>query len=147
MKAFRSVLALLLAVVAVVLVSCGSPKATVPPTYEPEQIAIIQQYATGINEMRDRLPELEPLIRSRRPMEIRALIRGPLGELRAALGNIEQTLLPSDRRQTHSTANDLIKHLENLDSAASTGRYNQASDEYQAVVKDFDRYLDLLPKA
>ncbi|MDY7016538.1 MAG: photosystem II protein PsbQ, partial [Cyanobacteriota bacterium] len=63
MKRLRSIVPLLLALVATVLVSCGGPTvAKTPPTYTPETIAQLDRYMTPIATARGRMSELEDLI-------------------------------------------------------------------------------------
>jgi len=147
MVRFRSFLALILAFVAIVTVSCGSPTKVAEPTYTPELVEILQRDAADIATMRDRTTEIEPFLQDGRPQAARTLIRGPVGELRTRLASVERNLLPVDRPAARQIAQDLIKHLNNLDLAIQGDQYTQAYDQYQAVLGDFDRFLDLIPAA
>lgn len=146
MRRYRSILAIFLALITTLLISCGGPAKTAQPTYTSEQIAIIQRDASDIATMRNRAKEVEAYIRQQQPQAVRTLIRGPLGELRTRVNTITNNLLPTERKEARQTAQDLFNHLVNLDQATQEGRYNQAYEEYQAVLNDFDAFLDLLPE-
>src|SRR4028119_561762 len=94
----RSILSLILAMVAVFLISCGSPTvAKVPPTYTAAQIEQIKEYAPTLLALRDRMSEIPVLIQRRDWIGVRNFIHGPLGELRLKMTYITRNLLPTDQ--------------------------------------------------
>ena len=145
MKNYRSLLAVILAMVTTFLVSCGSPTATKPPTYTPEKIAQIQKYATTVTDLRDKMSLVETNILNRDWVEVGSLIHGPLGELRQKMSYITRELLPQEQKKARETAKDLFTRLESLDLASSDGNYQKAVDNYRAAIKDFDAFLQLIP--
>ena len=94
----RSILSLILAMVAVFLISCSSPTvAKAPPTYTPAQIEQIKEYAPTLLALRDRMSEIPVLIQRRDWIGVRNFIHGPLGELRLKMTYITRNLLPTDQ--------------------------------------------------
>jgi photosystem II protein PsbQ len=144
---YRSILAVILAMVTTFLVSCSSPTATKPPTYTPEKIAQIQKFATAVTEVRDRMPILGNDIQKRDWTEVGSFIHGPLGELRQKMSYITRELLPKEQPAAREAAKDLFVHLENIDAASSSNNYQKAIDNYRAALQDFDAFLQLIPKS
>lgn len=143
---YQSILAVILAMVTTFLVSCSSPTATKPPTYTPETIAQIQNYATTVAELRDRMLSLGNDIQKRDWTEVGSFIHGPLGELRQKMSYITRELLPKEQPAAKEVAQDLFTRLENLDAASSDGNYQKAIDNYRAALQDFDAFLQLIPE-
>ena len=141
----NSILALLLAFFATFLVSCGNAANVPPPTYTSDQIAQIQSYADSIQEMRDRMPELDDLILDKEWQRSMVFIRGPLGDLRRAAKQIAFNALPRDRKALDSAATQLFQDLESVDLAVKDRDYYAADSKYQQALRDFDRFLDLVP--
>ncbi|MFB6275467.1 MAG: photosystem II protein PsbQ [Halothece sp.] len=143
----RSIISLLLAFVAIVLVSCGGAnESTPPPTYSSEQIEQIEQSATPVKQARKRLTELESLLKDKRWSDASSLIHGPLGGLRREMSYVTRNLLPQDQEQAQSFAKELFKDLERLDAAIDNESYSQALQSYDRALRDFDNYLGLLPE-
>lgn len=148
MTRYRSIVGLLLAVVATVLVSCSSaPTAKLPTTYTPDQLETIQQYAAGVQGLRDRIPELESYIRDQDWVNIQSLLHGPYGELRSRMGRLSNTLLPQDKAKAIDLSKDLFKHLELLDESTLVRNQIAAGREFRLVLDDFDAFLALVPEA
>ncbi len=144
-KSYRSLLAVMLAMVMAFLVSCSSPTATKPPTYTPEKIAQIQKYADTVTELRDKISILETNIQNRDWVEVGSFIHGPLGELRQKMSYITRELLPKDQKAAREAAKDFFTRLESIDLASSSANYQKALDNYRAALKDFDAFLQLIP--
>jgi len=150
MKKFQSILAIALALVAVVVFSFGSPaeakrgKAT---TYSAEQLAEIQASAANLTAVRDRLPELAELIQQQDWVFVRNFIHGPLGELRATMSRVSRNLLPDAQKQALKLLRDVFDDLETIDVAAQNRDYKLAIRNYAETLRDFDAFLDLIPKA
>jgi photosystem II protein PsbQ len=146
MRSYRSVLALILAMVATFLVSCGSPKVSKAPTYTTEQITQIRQLASSVAALRDKMPVLEDKIQNRNWTDVGTYIHGPLGELRRNVSYLTRELLPNDQKAASEPAKDLFNRLQNIDAAATKGKYDVAVQNYQAALKDFDDFLQRLPQ-
>jgi photosystem II protein PsbQ len=146
MRSYRSILALILAVVATVLVSCGSPTVKAPPSYSAEQIVQIQKLASTVEALRDKMPVLADKIQNQNWTDVGTYIHGPMGELRRNVSYLTRELLPQDQKAVSSSATDLFSSLQNIDVAATKGNYQVAVQNYQAAMKDFDDILQLLPK-
>jgi photosystem II protein PsbQ len=144
---YQSILAVILAMVTTLLVSCSSPTATKPPTYTPEKIAQIQSYATTVTELRDKMSNLGNDIQKRDWTEVGSFIHGPLGELRQKMSYITRELLPKEQPAAREAAKDLFTRLENLDAASSDANYQKAIDNYRAALQDFDAFLQLIPES
>jgi photosystem II protein PsbQ len=146
MKSYRSILALILAMVTTFLVSCGSPTAIKPPTYTAQEIAQIEQLASTVAALRDKMPILEDKIKNRNWTDVGTYIHGPLGEVRRLITYLTRELLPTDQKAASPVAKDLFQRLENIDVASSKGNYQVAVENYQAALKDFDQFLQQVPK-
>ncbi|NEO83792.1 MAG: photosystem II protein PsbQ [Spirulina sp. SIO3F2] len=145
MKPLRAVFSLLLVVIATVLVGCGGPATKAPLVYTPEKVAELQLYLTPMNEAHDRLGELEGYVDSNDWTNIKSMIHGPFGSLRASAGYINRVLLKPDQKRAVALSEALFDDLEKLDSAASANIPEFADTAYFAVVKDFDAYLNFIP--
>ncbi len=146
MTRYRSILALILAMVMTFVVSCSSPTAKTPPTYTAQQIAQIQQFASSVEQLRDKMSILETSIQNRNWTDVGSFIHGPLGEVRRLLSSVTRQLLPDQQQEAKEVAKDLFTSLENIDVAATSGNYRVAVENYQAALKDFDRFLQLVPE-
>lgn len=146
MRRYRSILALLLAVVTTFLVSCGSPTAKAPVTYTAEQIAQIQKLTSTVAALRDKMPILEDKIQNQNWTDVGTYIHGPLGEVRRNVSYTLRELLPQDQEAASAAAKDLFNRLENIDVASTKRNYQVAVENYQAALKDFDEFLQRVPK-
>ncbi len=146
MTRYRSILALILAVVMTFVVSCSSPTAKTPPTYTAQQIAQIQQFASSVEQLRDKMPILATSIQNKNWTDVGTFIHGPLGEVRRLLSSTTRQLLPDQQKEASEVAKDLFTRLENIDVAATSGNYQVAVQNYQAALKAFDRFLQLVPQ-
>ncbi len=137
---------IVLAFVAVFLISCGSPTVAKVPTYTPEQVAEIQTYASGVSSMRDRMPELQSLIAKKDWTFVRNFIHGPLGELRVKMSAVTRDLLPNAQKPASQAAKDVFDNLVTLDRAAETGDSDLAVLNYNKAIKAFDAFFQLVPQ-
>lgn len=144
---FRSVIAVLLALVTTLLVSCSSPTAAKPPTYTPTQLEQIQRYRTDVSALGDRLPELATLITTRRWTDVRTFIHGPLGELRIRMSKLTRTLLPNAQPRAQEIAQEVFEHLVKIDQAAENTNYELAIRNYNEAIKDLEAFFQLIPSA
>jgi photosystem II protein PsbQ len=138
-------LGIVLAIVATCLVACGGPAAKIPTTYTPTMLQQVELYTPAVTELRDRFPELEGYIQKRDWVNVQSFIHGPMGELRARLGRLGNTLLVKDQPQAKELAKDLFVHLERLDEAAASNQQVVAGQEYRNALDDFDAFLSLVP--
>lgn len=145
-KRYQTILSLLLVVVAVFLVSCGSPKPVAKgPTYTTAQLQEIQKYADDVQEMRDRLLGIPPLVQQERWVDVQSYIHGPLGEMRSRMSRLARSLEPKLQKSALSTANDVFEHLNLIDEATQTRDNRKALLNYNEALKDFDAFLQYLP--
>jgi photosystem II protein PsbQ len=142
---FRSILGVLLAAIAVFMVSCGGSNVSQPTTYSSDQLAQLEIYTPRVTELRDRFPELEDYIQTKDWVDIGSFIHGPMGELRARLGRVAGRLLPQDAAKAKALADDLAVHLERLDAAAQDYNQIEAGKQYREALDDFDAFLSLIP--
>jgi photosystem II protein PsbQ len=143
----RSILSLILAMVAVFLISCGGPTVTKAPlTYTPAQIEQIQEYAPTLIALRDRMSEIPVLIQRRDWIGVRNFIHGPLGELRLKMTYITRNLLPTEqkaaRQITRELFDDLVKVEQSIEESSTSG----AVRNYQAAFADINKFVELIPK-
>ena len=147
MSRLRSLLSLVLVLVATVLVSCSSPQVEIPTTYSPEKIAQLQVYATPIAEARGRMETLQGLIADQNWVDTQTYIHGPLGQLRQEMLGLSRSLLPKDQDKAAALAKEVFGDLERLDAAAKDKISSQAQIQFQEAIADFDNFLDLIPQA
>lgn len=145
MKNYRSILALLLAIVTTFLVSCGSPKAALP-TYTPDKLARIEQLAASVTSLRDKMPILEEKIQARNWTDIGTYIHGPLGELRRYTSSLTRELLPADQKAAKVAEKSLFNSFEKIDVAATKAQSDVAVKSYQEALKDFEAFLQTVPQ-
>lgn len=150
MVSFRSVVAVVLTVVLAFLILWGSPAEaarTAPkPTYTAAQLEQIQQYVTELEEMSDRLLELPTLVQQEDWVNVKNLIHGPLGELRAVMFRLSRNLLDSKSQKVAQKASrEVFKHLVAIDEAADARDATKAFRNYNELLKDLDTFLQLIP--
>jgi photosystem II protein PsbQ len=147
MRRFRSILALCLVLVTILLVSCGSPTSVAKgPLYTDVQLTQIQKSAVDIQELRDRLLELPPLIQANDWVDVGAFIHGPLGELRAKMARLSRALVPDAQISASKSAKDVFGHLNAIDEAAQTRDVQKALRNYNEALKDFDVFFSQIPE-
>lgn len=143
----RSILSLILAMVAVFLISCGSPTvAKAPPTYTPAQIEQIQEYAPTLLALRDRMSEIPVLIQRRDWIGVRNFIHGPLGELRLKMTYITRNLLPTEQKTARQITRELFDDLVKVEQAIEENSTQGAVRNYQTALADINKFVDLIPK-
>ncbi len=147
MKIFRSVLSLMLVLVATVLVSCGSPKVSAPPTYTPEKLQVIKTYRIPVDVARNKMNTLGEFIQNEDWVNVKSFIHGPLGFLRRDFRYLSDALLPDDKVQATELAQDIFTRLENIDVAAEEKDYKVAKAQFNQALDDFEAYIDLIPEA
>lgn len=147
---YRSIFAVMLALVMALLLSVNSVEAAKvkkPLTYTPDQLEQLGEYVGDLQEMRDRLPELGTLINQKDWTFARNLIHGPLGELRIKMQNVARTLLPDAQPDARKLAKEVFDDLVAIDLASQNRNFQTAIKKYAEVLKDFDNFLGLVPEA
>lgn len=147
MTRIRSILALVLVCVTVLLVSCGSPAVKAPPTYSATQIEEIQRIASKIEPTRDRMQQLATQIQNRDWNNVRSFIHGPLGQVRSDMLHLAEDLFPDAKRKALEASKGMFSHLVEIDQAAQEGNYTQAIRNYAEAIKDFDAFMQLIPNS
>ncbi len=146
MKRYRSVLSLMLAAIAVFLVSCGGAPAAKGPLYSPTQLAQIQKYSVDVENLRARMLDIPPLVQQGQWTDVQSYIHGPLGELRTKMSNLARMLEPKQARPAAlATAKAVFGHLNQIDEATITNDSRKAFLNYNEALKDFDAFLNLIP--
>jgi photosystem II protein PsbQ len=147
MMKYRSVLSVILAAIAVFLVSCSSPAPKVQgPTYTPQQLEQIQNYLADVKELRDRLLEIPPMVQKQEWVDVQTFIHGPLGELRFKMGKLARSLEPKLQKPALAAAQEVFEHLILIDEATQTRDSRKALFNYNQTLKDFDAFLSLVPQ-
>lgn len=144
---YRSVVALFLAFITSLMLTACSSAPKKPPTYSNTQLESIQRYASDLQTMRDRLPELATLITKQDWTFTRNFIHGPLGELRVTMAGVTRNLLPDAKPGAQTISQTVFEDFEAIDLAAQDGNYSKAIKEYAAALKDFDAFLGVVPPA
>ncbi|MGK7937272.1 MAG: photosystem II protein PsbQ [Xenococcaceae cyanobacterium] len=146
MKILRSILPVILLLVTTLLVSCGGPNASAPPTYTPEKLAQIQTYRISVDKARERMPELSDLIQEENWVDTRTFIHGPLGLIRRNMTYLSNALLEEDAEKATPLAKEVFKNLDDIDAAAKESNYSAAISEFNQAISNFDAYLELIPQ-
>lgn len=147
MARYRSILSLVLVLLATFLVSCSGPTvATAPPTYTAAQVAKIQEYVPEVLTVRDRATELQRLIQTKQWIKVGNFIHGPMAEARLSMNYIASNLLPKDQAPAREIVRDMLDHLVKIDQAADTANYQKAVINSQAAFTDIDNFLKLIPQ-
>ena len=146
MKIFRPILSLILVLATTLLVSCGGPNASAPPTYTPEKLQKIQTYRIPLDIARQRLPELGEAIANENWSNADSFIHGPLGLIRRDLTYLSNALLPDEQEPALNVAKDIFRHFENIDAAVREQNYTAAINQYKEVTSDLDAYASLIPQ-
>jgi photosystem II protein PsbQ len=142
---YRSILKVLIALVAVLVVSCSGPAAKAP-TYSSQQIQQIQQYASRIESASDRLSELQTLVEGKKWNDVRSFIHGPLGELRLQMVNLSRELFPSAQKQSLAQSKEIFNHFVKIDEAAQSGNSDLANRNLSEVIEDIKAFLRSVPQ-
>ncbi|MGF1590031.1 MAG: photosystem II protein PsbQ [Pleurocapsa sp.] len=146
MKIFRPILSLILVLATTLLISCGGPSASAPPTYTPEKLQKIQTYRIPLDIARQRIPELGESIANEDWVNASSFLHGPLGLIRRDLTYLSKALLPDEQEPALNVAKDIFKHFENIDAAVNEKNYTVAINQYKEVVSDLDAYASLIPQ-
>lgn len=146
MARYRTILSLIIVIVATFLVGCGSPTVKIPQTYTVAQVEQIQQYIPDIVTLRDRMRELPTMIKRRDWVDVSNFIHGPLGELRLQMTYVTRNLLPKDQETARQATRDLFDDLVRIEQAAEKGNSQVAVQNYQTALADINKFLELIPQ-
>ena len=143
----RSWLTPIVAMLAFVLVSCGSPtKVAIPTTYSEGQIQQIQFYIPNFVEAKDRLDDLTKEINEQDWQEVQSIMRGPFGETLQNMKYAARNLLPKDQEYANATTRAIFDDFISIDTAAANKNVYDAQRGYDAAVRDFEQFLSILPE-
>jgi photosystem II protein PsbQ len=142
----RPLFSVLLAFIAVFVVSCSDAQVKAP-TYSAAQLAQIQTAGSNITKIRDRLPELASLIQERNWNDVKSFIHGPLGEIRTRMAGLSRELLPGSKEKALAASKEVFVHLNKIDEAADNNDYQAAIRNYAEALKDLETFDSFLPKA
>lgn len=145
MRRFRSILSLFVAAIAIFLVSCSSAPVARGPVYTTAQLAQIEQYTTGVTELRDRLLEIPPLVQKQNWVDVQSFIHGPLGELRVRMSRLARSLEPKVQSKALQAAKEVYEDLNLIDEATLTRDSKKALLSYNRTIKDFEAFLKYVP--
>ncbi|MGF1512454.1 MAG: photosystem II protein PsbQ [Elainellaceae cyanobacterium] len=145
MARYRSLLSCLLAAIAIFIVSCGGSTEAALPSYSDADIAQIEAYVADIDQLRDRLTELPEMARKARWSDVDSLIHGPLGELRFKMSSIARKLDESKQADARSVSREVFDHLIAIDEAATAQSYERALLNYNGILEDIERFVQLTP--
>lgn len=144
---YRSILALCLTLITVLLLTLSHPgMAQAATTYTPAQLEKVQTYRDKVQTVRDRMPKLATLIENRRWTDVRSIIHGPFGQLREDMLRAARALAPADQKAVTEAAKGIFGHLVEIDEAAENTDYRQAIRNYAEAIKDFNTFFDALPQ-
>ena len=146
MKLYRSTLAVALALVMALMASVVQPIAPAfAATTATPSLEQVQRLTTDLQELRDRMPAVEAAIAAQNWNDVRSVIHGPMGELRARMLRLADTLSPADQRRAQGAVKSAYAHLNDLDVAARTKNATAAAQQYQEVINNIDTVLLLSP--
>jgi photosystem II protein PsbQ len=149
MARFRSILTVVFTVALAFLLISSHPAAAArsssPSPYTAAQLEQIQRYAADVDELRDRILELPTLIQQQKWVDVKSLIHGPLGELRARMSRLSRSLDPKAQKTAQKAAKEVFEHLEAIDEAATSRNPTKAFRDYNEVLKELDTFFSLLP--
>jgi len=146
MKGFRSIVMLLVMAIAVFTVGCsGAPKVE-GPLYSAEELTQIETATAAVEEMKERMLGIPPLVQQRDWDNVSTYIHGPLGEMRQRMIRLALQLKPDRlKREAQQVARDVFGHLEEIDLATREQDSTRALKNYNEAQRDFNAFLELIP--
>jgi photosystem II protein PsbQ len=128
------------------LAACDGGQSRKPPTISDVDMALIERQAEGFLAARNRLPELAELVNERNWVFTANLIHGPMQEVGREMSYINQRLLPADRPEANTLAQNLKTALAQLDEATKLQDGDKLRKAYIQVASGFGRYAQVLPE-
>ncbi len=145
MLRWRSIVSVVLTLVAVMLVGCSGPvPEAVLPSVDPAKLEQIQSYVSKVEAFRERFDQLPALIAERNWSDTDSLIHGPLGDLRQTVNYLAHQLSPPQAMQLRDLSKNLFKELVKLDLAATTDDQAAVLSAFGRARQNFDQILVLL---
>ncbi len=144
---FRSILILILATIAtfsIQLTTLAAPSKA--PSYTPAQLEQIHRYSETVEELRDRLLEIPPLVQQKRWIDLKDFIHGPLGELRVQMGRLTRSLDPKVQADARKAGQEVFEQLMLIDEATQPGDARKALRSYNGMLQEFDKFLQYVPQ-
>ncbi|MGB3613454.1 MAG: photosystem II protein PsbQ [Elainellaceae cyanobacterium] len=145
MARYRSLLSCILAAIAVFVVSCSGPTEAKVPSYTDADIVQIDGYVAEIDQLRERLLDLPEMARTAKWSDVDSLIHGPLGNLRFRMAAVTRKLDDSLQPEARSISKEVFDHLVAIDDAVKTQNYQQALLNYNGILEDIERFVQLTP--
>jgi photosystem II protein PsbQ len=127
------------------LAACDGGQSGKSPTISDVDMALIERQAEGFLAARDRLPELAELVNERNWVFTANLIHGPMQEVGREMSYINQRLLPADRPEANTLAQNLKTAMAQLDEATKLQDGDKLRKAYIQVASGFGRYAQVLP--
>lgn len=147
MPRLRPIFSLILVSLATLLISCGGPNvAATPPTYTPEQLQKIQEYAPKIVAVQERSAELQELIEDKDWINVDNFIHGPMTEAKLNMKYLASNLLPEQQKSAQKILREMSSNLVKIYDAAKEADIQQALNSYDAAFADIYKFLDLVPE-
>ncbi|NJK41047.1 MAG: photosystem II protein PsbQ [Acaryochloridaceae cyanobacterium SU_2_1] len=106
-------------------------------------VAQAAKYTEGLQPLRSRMSELEGYVAEGDWNNVRAFIRGPLGELGPLSRRLNDSLPAAAQKSARRVINGLTDHLNKLDAAAAKGNTSTATKEFEGALSAFDAVLGL----
>lgn len=145
----RSIVSMLLFVCMTCLLVFSSPadaaRVKKPPVYSPVQSEQIQAYTADLETIRDRVLELPTLIQQADWVNVKNLIHGPLGDMRATMFRLARTLDIKSQKAAINASREVFEHIVAIDEAADSQDTAKAFRNYNEALKDLEAFLDLIP--
>ena len=127
------------------LAACDGSQARKPATISDADMALIERQAEGFLAARNRLPELAELVNERNWVFTANLIHGPMQEVGREMSYINQRLLPADRPEANTLAQNLKTAMAQLDEATKLQDGDKLRKAYIQVASGFGLYAQVLP--
>mgnify|MGYP001119300923 CR=1 FL=1 len=145
MARYRSLLSCLLAAIAIFIVSCGGPTEAKAPSYSDADVAQIEAYVADIDHLRERLMDMPEMARKAQWSDVDSLIHGPLGDLRFKMASVTRKLDESVQPEARDISKEIFGHLVAIDAAVKAQSYQQALLNYNGILEDIERFVQLTP--
>jgi photosystem II protein PsbQ len=99
---------------------------------------------TKLDALVAKIDRLETYVFDNNWQEIRTFIRGPLGEVRREVAQIQRTLNPSQRSALKASASKFFNDLIDLDFAALNQNPERTEAAFRSLRNDLNQMLDSL---
>ncbi|MFN3926617.1 MAG: photosystem II protein PsbQ [Pseudanabaenaceae cyanobacterium] len=103
-------------------------------------------YAHRLQQLQERIETLRKYVNADKFVDVRAYIRGPLGEIRRDIAYLAMGLRGEAMKQAKQLGKAIADDLVKLDVAAKEFNSQKTEDSYLQVKADFNKLLEILPK-